>query len=531
MAKNIKKLACLLLTVSMVSTLFVGCGSDGGEKKQKATLQAFDDSTPMELSYMYWEDQYIVNSLVEGWNEKHANAKLSATMSTTGEINSTIENLVSSNQVPDVFWVLGTPENFIKKGLLLDMSGMWDLDEDAQNVIGGVNDFGLGKFGTEGKWTTPVKFFPTTMFLNLTTFKNTGVDMPSQDWSWEDFEQVVEDNSGTFSGNKYFGISEACTVITLYPIASDPDCIGEFGWNGESFDLTNWADGMELEKSFIQDEYVSPNVGGSKYGPAGSGADDALLTKYYGSAIHTQDLGYAAIRVDQWWCWERFWNDTTWFDNNTFFVPYTVPHTEDNADSTNMFATIDFGAIYSGTPHPLESYYLLKYMTWGADGWDWKLTHRDEIRATAIEAGGGDENNTDGGEVINNCPITADADIWDRYEKMHPHAETGDPIEDKLKAAGFNGDERITAFEGFWEKVKGGKWTCYGSQQIPGFDTWLNGSYFKDEFVAGYEGIENGCFFGDGEPADFVDQLNESANANADEFKQILKDMIQKTGQ
>ena len=80
MAKNIKKLACLLLTVSMVSTLFVGCGSDGGEKKQKATLQAFDDSTPMELSYMYWEDQYIVNSLVEGWDEKHANAKLNATM-------------------------------------------------------------------------------------------------------------------------------------------------------------------------------------------------------------------------------------------------------------------------------------------------------------------------------------------------------------------------------------------------------------------------------------------------------------------
>ena len=53
-----------------------------------------------------------------------------------------------------------------------------------------------------------------------------------------------------------WGVSESVTVITWYPIASDADCIGEFGWNGKEFDLTNWADGMEIEKGWIDKGYA-----------------------------------------------------------------------------------------------------------------------------------------------------------------------------------------------------------------------------------------------------------------------------------
>jgi multiple sugar transport system substrate-binding protein len=536
MAKNIKKSLCVLLTVTMIATLFIGCGKKSSSNTTTGQeLVAMDDTKSVELTYFYWEDEYIVDSLVEGWNSVHPNATVTTHMTTTSTNNQDIINLASSNSVPDVFWIVGTPENFIKQGLLYDMSVMWDADSDAQNVIGGVNDFELGKFGTSGKWTTPVKFFPTVMFLNLTTFQTLNHDMPSYDWTWEEFEDVVKDMSTQYNGKQYFGISEACTVITLYPIANDPDCIGEFGWDGTSFDLTDWADGLDLEKEFIDRKYKSPVPGGTSYG-----SDDDYLVQLYGESLFTQDKGYAAIRTDHWWCWERYWNDYSFYSNNTYFVPYTMPHTEENQSSTNMFATIDFGAISSATTNPLESYYLLKYMTWGADGWNWKLDHREEIRNTAIVANGGNPDEfwsgnadaTDGGEVINNCPITKDTEVWNKYKLLHPNAETGDDIADRLEAVNVDPNARIEAFEAFWENVLAGKWTCYGSQQIPGFDSWLTSTYQKGEdFAAGATGVEDAVIhYNAGSASQFVQTLTDSANESAAEYKAILDEMIQKTG-
>ncbi len=522
MAKRIKKSLCLLLTVTMVATLFVGCGG-GDEGSSSAEQVKLNDmpSDPMTLGYAYWEDNHIVESLVKGWNAKYPNATINQKM--TADLtthNQDIINLAASKSVPDVFWVLGSPENMINKGLLYDMSLMWDADPDTKNVIGGINDFELGKFGTTGKWTTPVKFFPTVMFLNATTFQVNNVEMPSTDWTWEEFEDVVQ----KMSHDKYFGISEACTVITLYPIANDPDCIGEFGWDGESFDLTDWADGMSLEKDFIDKKYKAPT-------------DAAEIEAIYGSAIQPQDEGYVAIRTDQWWCWERFWNDSSFYAKQTFFVPYTMPHTEENADGKNMFATMDFGAISSMSENKLGAYYLLKYMTWGAEGWHWKLDHYQEIHETAIIANGGDPtkfdeamaDDTTGGEVINNCPITLDEEVWAKYEALHPNAEKGDPIADRLKAANLSETIRVETFEKFWEDVKASKWTCYGSQQIPGFDTFLYDFYFLNEFVAGQEGIENAVINADAEPSEFVSQLNDKANELANEYKNKLSQQITNT--
>lgn len=544
MAKRIKKSLCLLLTVTMVATLFIGCGSsDNTTNKPKQQLQAMDDKTPMELSYAYWEDKYVVESLAKGWEEKHPNAKIVdpvGSMTTTDTHNDLIINAAASNTVPDVFWVLGTPEQFIKKGLLYDMRGMWKNDADAKNVVGGINEFGLGEFGTAGKWTTPVKFFPSVMFLNLTTFNKLGEAMPSADWTWEEFESKTKALSKEYQGEQYYGISEAITVITFYPIASDPDCTGEFGWDGKAFDLTNWADGLELEAEWRKDEVKAPNLDDIVMVETGKTGRETIVEKY-GSEFWLQDRGYAAIRTDNWWCWERFWTTESFYQWDTFFVPYVMPHTEDNAESTNMFATIDFGGISSFTQHPLEAYYLLKWMTWGTEGWDWKLTHRDEIRERAISenqaaaeanteegATASTDVNATGGEVLNNCPITMDKDIWARYEAFHPNPDTPDPIADRLEKAGLSKTARSDVFPGFWEKVKAGKWACYGSQQIPGFDTVLVNTYQKGDFN-GQVGVEDAVFAG-ASAEDFVTQLTDAFNEEAQSYMDELNSQIQNQG-
>jgi len=510
MAKRIKKSLSLLLTVTMLVTLFVGCG------KKEATVSAptlkdVDRKTPMELSYMFWEDKHVVDKLVEGWTEAYPNIKVNAIMTTDLTThNQDVINRQASGDVPDVFWILGTPETMIKSGLLQDMTQLWEGDsKDTNNVIGGINDFKLGYLGTQGKWTTPVKFFPTCAFLNLTCFEVNNKEMPSTDWTWEEFEKTVED----MTNGEYYGISEACTVITWYPIASDPKCIGEFGWNGKEFDLTNWADGMELEADFINENYKAPT-------------DAETLIAKYGDDTQLQDKGLVAMRTDMWWCWERFWNDSSFINNKVFFVPYAMPHTEDNQKSKNQIAIMDFGAISSTSKHVREAYEVLKYFTWGTDGWNYRLDNYDTIRATAITANAENPDDTNGGETINNMPITLDEGVWEKYMNLHPSAKNGDVLADQIKAANVKGD-RVAYFEKWFETVRESKWTCYGSQQVPGFDSWLQNNYFKTEFVPGFAGIEAAVIQGGFDPTEAVAALTESANANAKEYADKLNSLIQ----
>lgn len=484
MSKNIKKALCLTLAVAMTGSLFTACGKE--EKKEVPTLTDMTTDN-ISLTYQFWEDGPIFDSLYEEWQQKYPNITIKKDEVVVGDNNGNLTNKLGTSDFPDVFWVLGTPDFAITNGMLANMAGMWNIDPDAQNVIGGINEFELGYLGTEGKWTTPVKFFPTEAWLNMNYFTTHNQDMPSTDWTFEEMEKAVE--TLTVGDGSGWGISEAVTVITWYPIASDPDCIGEFGWNGSEFDLTNWALGMEIEKDWIDNGYKAPNTI--------EGTEDQ----------YPQDLGMVAMRWDNWWCWERFWDKDEMYTRNVYWVPYVLPHTEDNSDSDTYLATIDFGGISSSTSNPREAYEVLKYFCWGPEGWAFKMSKYDEIVAVGSDA-------SISGLVpgpINNCPITTDDTIWDQYIAMHP--TNGDE-----EGQANWGIDRSPYFEAFFETVRTSKWTCYGSAQIPGFDTWLVNNYTSASLYGDYAGVEPWVFEGGGEAADRVAELTEAANATNKEY-------------
>lgn len=498
MSKNIKKVLCLTLAVAMTGSLFTACGKKESERRV-ATLSEMNTEDEITLTYQFWEDGPIVESLNEEWAKKYPNITVKPSEVLVGDANANLTSFLGTSDMPDVFWVLGTPDFAITNGMLMNMDGMWSADEDAKNVIGGINDYKLGYLGTEGKWTTPVKFFPTEAWLNMNYFTKHNTDMPSTDWTFEDMEKYVEDlTTGDGLG---WGVSESVSVITWYPIASDADCIGEFGWNGTEFDLTNWATGMEIEKDWIDNGYKAPAVM--------EGTEDQ----------YPQDLGYVAMRLDNWWCWERFWNKEEMYTRQVYWVPYVLPHTEDNADSDTYLATMDFGGIYSECDYPREAYEVLKFFCWGAEGWQYKLSKYDEIVAVGEDA-------SVSGLVpgpINNCPITTDETIWEEYEKKHPTTAAGGDTEGEANY----GINRAPYFDAFFETVRNSKWTCYGSAQIPGFDTWLVNSYRSATLYDGYEGVEPWVFEGGNDPADKVSALTEAANQTNQEYIEQIRSILE----
>lgn len=454
MSKNIKKALCLTLAVTMTASMFTACTSSS--KKTTKSVAKLDPMTTDEitLKYQFWEDGPVVNSLYEEWQKKYPNIKIDIQEVLVGDANGNLVNKSGTSDMPDVFWVLGTPDFAITNGMLANMVGMWSADADTKNVIGGIDEFKLGYLGTDAKWTTPVKFFPTEAWLNMNYFTTHNVDMPSTDWTFEEMIDLVEGPLTPGDGTGW-GMSEAVSIITWYPIASDPDCIGEFGWDGTKFDLTNWADGMDVEKELRTDGYIAPAVL--------EGTEDQ----------YPQDLGMVAMRLDNWWCWERFWDKEEMYSRKVYWVPYVLPHTEENSASQTYLATIDYGGVSSGTQYPREAYEVLKFFCWGAEGWTYKLSKYDDIVSGSVDADGNPTSVS--GLVagpINNCPITTDETVWTEYEKKHPTTAAGGDTEGDAM-----GVDRSPYFDAFFEKVRKSKWTSYGGTQIPGFDTWLADNY------------------------------------------------------
>ena len=79
----------------------------------------------------------------------------------------------------------------------------------------------------------------------------------------------------------------------------------------------------------------------------------------------------------------------------------------------------------------------------------------------------------------------------------------------------------------FFETVKNSKWTCYGSAQIPGFDTWLANNYNSATMYDGFEGVEKWVFEGGGDPADKVAGLTESANQTNQDYINQIKSVLE----
>lgn len=494
MAKSMKKFLSLLLVVAMA----VGCFSACSKKKNEKVWQVRDIITDEDitLTYLFWEDLPIFEKIVEDWNAKYPNIHIEGTEVLTGSYNETLKANFAAEQGPDIFGIIGSCDFAIENGMLLDMTALWKSDKESENVIRGINDFKIGYFSTDAKWCTPIKFYPDAAFVNKYMVKEyANMDMPSKEWTWEEYDQfLTEVSSKTYDNKKLIGLTApgGCLPVTWYPIMSDGNCVGEFGWteseDGGSYNMENWAVGLNIQRDWIQDKVLV--------------LDDAsdYKTQMYGEGVIPQDEGYVAVRNDHWYSFTRFFDneEQPMLGKNVIFVPYMQPHlsTVDKDDYTYM-STMDIGGIKSSqTKYAVEAYEALKFFTWGTEGWKAKLKYYPDMVESASEGGAF----IDGAKMASNFPINLDDEVWGQFEAIYT---SGD---DKY--------DRNEYFKDFFAKVKAARWVCLGSPQIPGFGTWLSEYYQTFDFdgTGTYAGIEALVLQGGADAGAYYKQLQDEGN-------------------
>lgn len=91
---------------------------------------------------------------------------------------------------PDVFMVLGTDFNqFSALGVMKDLDDriLADLDFDQDRFFSSA--FRTGQYGGV-QYALPYEVVPTLMFVNKTLLTKEGIEMPDQDWTWEEMYEI-----------------------------------------------------------------------------------------------------------------------------------------------------------------------------------------------------------------------------------------------------------------------------------------------------------------------------------------------------
>lgn len=104
-------------------------------------------------------------------------------------------------EMPDVFMVLDTDFNqYCSLGILQELNTFMESDPEFKSEEIFQTAMDIGKGMEEIQYALPYEVVPTMLFVNKTLLRQEGIEMPQQDWTWDDFleicRKVTKDTDG-----------------------------------------------------------------------------------------------------------------------------------------------------------------------------------------------------------------------------------------------------------------------------------------------------------------------------------------------
>ncbi len=406
-----KWLSIMLIVMMLVSA----CGfsmADGvtGETEEVVingiTYHRATDLTtePITLTYFHFDQDETVQYLANRFMELYPNITVKVQYENVSTYDDTLLTLVSNKNTPDI--IMYSDCDFALSNMLLsDISAYWNSDPETAKIASTINSAGVGTFMTKARYAVPVKFFPTGMYVDLNVIENLNLDAPERDWTWEDMITLIKDATEPNSpdGMAYYGCGYYNRLDSYYGIAASQDIIGEFGFNGKTFNLGVWAVGEQEFADLKQGGYIAPSTETQEME---DWTDD--WEAWAGAT------GHVALFTEAFWTYMGTWATEAYQKYNLDIVPYVVPAVseEDASKDHHTIATIDFGGITPSCQHPREAYELLKFMSYGIDGWKTRI---EVYNNESITKPSGLPLKYD----VMPCPITTDEEVWAGYTDMY----------------------------------------------------------------------------------------------------------------
>lgn len=186
---------CILMVPLLLSSVFSGCGTRGLTELTIGIFSGGNWDVPNPNSYALFDE------VIRRFEEEHPQYRVTYRSGTLKEDYSEwLAQRILSDDAPDVFLVLSEDfSTFASLGILQELDPLMEKDDGFDPGVYYGTALQAGHY--QGKQhALPLEIAPTMMFVNKTLLLSEGIDVPSADWTWDDFysicEQVTDDRNG-----------------------------------------------------------------------------------------------------------------------------------------------------------------------------------------------------------------------------------------------------------------------------------------------------------------------------------------------
>jgi multiple sugar transport system substrate-binding protein len=440
----------LIATFVALFTLFslAACG------EVVTTLNATTDPTGttvgqiVELTYADWGNQEFNQRMIDAFMVQYPNIRVTLRTDITGSGATFTGNLVTAAQaglLPDVFATDNVP-TIVNAGLTLDVADLWDADPDTALVYDNIAATAVynGK-----RFAVPSFQFLKGILINLDIFQTANLSTvagqyridndgyPVKDWTFAEFVNIakaIKNFDLLNTENLVIGMDTwygSPDFQQVWPMMNDAN-VQYDTWDGTEFHYTSadWIYAMEQKVALHQ-----LTDGTTTRFTVEDFDANTVLQSYL---IQT---GYAAMDIEGSW---QFWviNDAeTTSGIHLGFWPYP-------SGSAGLFppTILDYQAISSQTAYPEQAFLLAKWMTFGQDGWNARLTLLEEDRDIALAAGTIPV-------FLDRFPVADYPGVWDRVYNLVDGIEGIDYILNRIAYSKPDLDKWLPGYKDFWAWV------------------------------------------------------------------------------
>ncbi|MDO5661090.1 MAG: extracellular solute-binding protein [Brachybacterium sp.] len=243
-----------------------GGGGDDGDGTGELTLIYMGDA----------DQQATFQSLFDEFQESHPDITLNANGIASGDwatFGSTVSTRIAGGESADIISVATEGQRLMSsRDLFEPLDEYIEQDsEETDDFYAQVNPRMVEWLDTYGSPDGQTYFVPggyntVVHYLNKDIFEDAGIDLPSADWTWEDYRSIgeqIKEETGAFIGTAGSGFPFGQILPWLN---SNGASTLDDAWETATFDSPEAIEAAEFVKALVEDELV-PTPGGEFDGP------------------------------------------------------------------------------------------------------------------------------------------------------------------------------------------------------------------------------------------------------------------------
>ena len=193
-----------------------GCGSDTAAD-DNAEYSTPDKDLEASITYGVWDKNQVaaIEENIDAFNEEYPNIDVTVNVTPYAEYWTKLQTQASSDTLPDLFWINGPNIGlYASNDKLEPITGAVEAgDLDPANYPEALVDLYTID---DVQYGVPKDFDTIGIWANKALFEKAGVELPSGDWTWADFQKTAADISAALAADGAYGGAGGMDGQTTY---------------------------------------------------------------------------------------------------------------------------------------------------------------------------------------------------------------------------------------------------------------------------------------------------------------------------